>query len=77
MVFKREPIDADGDEEIETNQTVSTTPIHEREQRVRKAAKKIKSRYAKLKQREAKFKSRAEKLKEREAKVRRFRRQTA
>tara|TARA_R110002049_G_scaffold2750_7_gene22079 strand:- start:17350 stop:18864 length:1515 start_codon:yes stop_codon:yes gene_type:complete len=50
----------------------SKTPLDEREQRVRKAAKKVKSRYARLKEREAKFKARAQRLKEREAKVRRF-----
>ena len=58
--------------ETETDRKVSDTPIDQREQRVRKAAKKIKSRYARLKEREARFKTRAEKLKAREAKVRRF-----
>ena len=50
----------------------SATPLDQREQRVRKAAKKIKNRYATLKEREANLKSRVERLKEREAKVRSF-----
>ena len=69
---RRAQNDTHDEGDFKTGRKGSTTPIDEREQRVRKAAKKIKSRYARLKQREAKFKSRAEKLKEREAKVRRF-----
>jgi len=46
--------------------------LEQRERRIRKATKKIKSRYTRLKQKEAKFQSRVERLKQREVKVRRF-----
>lgn len=67
-----EPLDESLDDFLAPKRKVSNTPLDEREERVRKAAKKLKSRYETLKEREARFKKRIEKLKEREAKVRRF-----